>query len=193
MDIGGLSFDVTPGLRRQLCEHIVATLPKSDPSILASGAGKRVADADDEEEEDDDEDDEAGGAADLTGRPPPSHFVVLGPIASTLVVTPDLESLIAGMETEMGAKAGRLTSEYAAHVPPPLPSKGGRHRSSSVAGTEATGGAASDAEVVVTADAAAAGQGGQGRARGRTTSSSSGGGGGGAMKADPGAAPKGRR
>jgi len=88
MEIGGLLFDVTNGLRRQEYEEIIATIPDED-SI--------------------DNIDKSGGSA---GEKLPAHYVVLGKVVSTVIVTPSLEAMVADMDAESESKAQRLVREY---------------------------------------------------------------------------------
>jgi hypothetical protein len=86
MEIGGLLFDVTNGLRRQEYEEIIATIPDEDSIDL----------------------DKSGGS----GEKLPAHYVVLGKVVSTVIVTPSLEAMVADMDAESESKAQRLVREY---------------------------------------------------------------------------------
>jgi hypothetical protein len=169
MEIGGLAFEVTRGVTRQQFEHVVATVPAD-----AGGGGRVVVD------DDDDDDDGGGGGGGGAGAggggvprpspsPSPSHYVVLGPVASTVLVTPDLDALCAEVDAAAADAAARLSRDLDATVPPVHDrGAGGSRRARTASVGSMTDGDGSDGR------SWAAGGGG-------------GGGGGGAMKPDPGA------
>jgi len=84
MEIGGLLFDITNGLRRQEYEEIIATV--GDEDTLVSDT--------------------------TTSIPSPAHYVVLGKVTSTVIVTPSLESMVRDMDAETESKTQRLVREY---------------------------------------------------------------------------------
>ena len=85
MEIGGLLFDVTNGLRRQEYEEIIATVPDEDSVAIDSS---------------------------VSMDPLPGHYVVLGKVVSTVIVTPSLEAMVTDMDAEVESKAQRLVMEY---------------------------------------------------------------------------------
>ena len=84
MEIGGLLFDITNGLRRQEYEEIIATVGDEDTLVSDS----------------------------TTSGSSPAHYVVLGKVTSTVIVTPSLESMVRDMDAETETKTQRLVREY---------------------------------------------------------------------------------
>lgn len=84
MEIGGLLFDITNGLRRQEYEEIIATVGDDDTLVSDS----------------------------TTSVSSPAHYVVLGKVTSTVIVTPSLESMVRDMDAETESKTQRLVREY---------------------------------------------------------------------------------
>jgi hypothetical protein len=84
MEIGGLLFDITNGLRRQEYEEIIATVGDDDTLVSDS----------------------------TTSVSSPAHYVVLGKVTSTVIVTPSLESMVRDMDAETESKTQRLVRDY---------------------------------------------------------------------------------
>ena len=116
MTLGGLDFAVTLGVPRQQYQHVVATLPAStlsrlqtsqadgdgddDPMLgggvgagvgAGAGAGAGVG---------------AGAGTGVDDVTTPSSFVIAGPVAFSLSVCPDLESLLERADIEALAAKG---------------------------------------------------------------------------------------
>lgn len=89
LSIGGVPFDVSRGVARQMVQQVVAVVPP--PPQGGSGP-------------------EASGAAAAAVQPPP-RLAVLGELGATLCVVPDVEAIIAAMQRE---RRGAVPESYAA-------------------------------------------------------------------------------
>lgn len=113
MELGGLPFSVSLGVPQQQYQHVVATLPL--PQLRKLQGDGEPGDMEEEEEEGEGEGEAeeeeggggGGGAAAGARKAAGRHaFVVAGPVAHTLSVVPDLETMLRNVDLDGAAARG---------------------------------------------------------------------------------------